>query len=410
MHYKKAFHNLFTISKPLFDRNILIGVTTISGINFSKIQEAFTLLILLHKILAKEIKTIKSENNSLIIQKKVELLNASYTLDSIVGKSKKIKELKAVVPKIAYSDLPVLISGESGTGKELFAQAIHNSSKRCNKPFVAINCGAMAKELVESELFGYEPVAFTGALKMGKKGKLEKASGGTIFFDEIDSMPLDVQVKLLRALSSNEVTKIGGVTPIPIDIRIISATKDNLLKKADNGKFREDFYYRIAYFNLDIPPLRDRVEDIPMLVLYFVDEIVLKSKIPQITVSDEYIEHLMYYFWRGNIRELKNVVHTSIALLENKKELTSELLPAKIIKSYNYNKNKRTFDIANNKRDDTELFSLKEELDIYEELILKEAFKYLQGNITNTAEYLNISTKSMYRKLEKYPKLREFKK
>lgn len=178
---------------------------------------------------------------------------AVYRFDSIVGKHPNLLQAKDLAMQVADCHVPVLILGESGTGKEVFAQAIHQASGRKNGPFVAINCGAIPAELIESELFGYVPGAFTGAIKTGKVGKLEHASGGTLFFDEVESMPLDVQIKLLRALSTKTITRVGGLEEIPIDIRIISATKNDLLQEADEGKFREDLYYRINTVSIQLP-------------------------------------------------------------------------------------------------------------------------------------------------------------
>ncbi len=406
MHYKHAYHDLYCFSKPVLDGQNLVGVLTITWRELDKYKEVYAFLTSIYNILDKEYAIIKNEKKLNKPSKKNNQLYATFTFEDIIGQSYEIIKLKKLALKISQNNLPVLISGESGTGKELLAQAIHNSSKRCDEPFVAINCGAISKELVESELFGYEPGAFTGALRSGKKGKLEAASNGTIFLDEIDSMPLDVQIKLLRAISSNEIVKIGGVNPIPIDIRIISATKENLLEKADAGSFREDLYYRIAYFNLDIPPLRERIKDIPLLVACFVEKYEKENEC-QIKVGDDYIEHLLNYYWRGNIRELQNAVYTSIALLCDNNELISDLLPDKILKSYDFNKNKALFNEVHEKV--LNPFTLKHELEIYEEIIIKNALEQENGNITRTAKNLDIAIKSLYRKIDKYPKLKKYK-
>lgn len=346
-------------------------------------------------------------NSSQKALKNPELLSVHYTFDNIIGQSIEIKELIELAQRIALSDLSVLISGESGTGKELFAQAIHHASNRSNKPFVAINCGAISRDLVESELFGYTSGSFTGAHRSGKTGKVLAASGGTLFLDEIDSMPLDVQVKLLRAFSSKEITKIGGIDPIPIDIRIISATKENLLKKADAGSFRDDLYYRISNIILEIPPLRNRINDISLIVTNLVESIVAEKNLSNIKINDDFMEPLKYYFWRGNIRELQNIVSTAVALVDQDLTLTEGLLPKRILKAYLYKKNLSQFNQMNAQIKETEFStSLKKNLELYEELIIKEALLKEKGNITRTAKRLNVSITSLYRKLEKFPNLK----
>ena len=228
---------------------------------------------------------------------------ARYTMDSILGKSAVIGELKNIAHKMAESSSTVLITGESGTGKEVFAQAIHNASSRKNMPFIAVNCSALAASLLESELFGYEEGAFTGARKGGKIGLFEMADKGTLFLDEIGEMPFELQAKLLRVLMEREVMRIGGTDLIRVDVRIIAATNKNLLELTREGKFREDLYYRINVLPLPLPPLRERKEDIPMLAQAFLQEFGADK-----ALSGKVLRILRGYDWPGNIRELHNCI------------------------------------------------------------------------------------------------------
>lgn len=405
MHFKKVLHNVFTCSKPLLDGEGVVGVLTISAKNFRLYREAHAFLNSIHKILETEYRDYMIEKMRFTSTRKSDPTDTIYKFEDIIGETDKIRAAKKFAMKIAENDLPVLILGESGTGKELFAQSIHNASSRANKPFIAINCGAISKELVESELFGYEPGAFTGALKGGKIGMLAAANGGTVFLDEIDSMPLDAQVKLLRAISTGQITKIGGVNPISIDIRIISATKADLLEKADAGAFREDLYYRIASFTISIAPLRERREDIPLIVRSLVVKYAKEYQKHPVTVSDEYMESLMYYYWRGNIRELQSVVYTSMALLGSGTRLIPELLPERILKSYDFKKNETAYQSIHDAK--VSDFSLRHEMEIFEEMIIRNTLMDENGSVTKAARKLGISVKSLYRKLEKYPKLKE---
>lgn len=229
---------------------------------------------------------------------------AKYTFDSIIGISSTIKDCIKQAKKISNIPKAVLITGESGTGKEIFAQAIHNYSDRKNKPFVAINCASIPPELLESELFGYEEGSFTGAKKGGKRGLFEIAHNGTLFLDEIGDINLGIQAKLLRALEEREIMRIGGDSIVPIDVRIIAATNRDLKKMIEENKFRIDLYYRLNIFTLLLPPLRERKNDIPIIIEHFMDELGFKSK----CLNSQLVEVLCKYDWRGNVRELKNCI------------------------------------------------------------------------------------------------------
>jgi transcriptional regulator with PAS, ATPase and Fis domain len=234
------------------------------------------------------------------------------SIEDIIGKSQQMLEIKTLVEHVAKNNSTILITGESGTGKELFARAIHQESNRKSEPFISINCGALPETLIESELFGYEKGAFTGADSKGKPGKFELADQGTIFLDEIGTMPLYLQVKLLRVLQTREVDKIGGKKPIPINVRILAATNENLEQLVDQGKFREDLYYRLNVIPIHLPPLRERKEDIQYLSRYFIRRYnrLLNRTIQ--SISDEVLTLLQNYRWPGNIRELENCLEYAI--------------------------------------------------------------------------------------------------
>jgi transcriptional regulator with PAS, ATPase and Fis domain len=317
----------------------------------------------------------------------------------IDGNNKNLIEVKSQAEVVAKSNSPVLIFGESGTGKELFAQAIHNASPRKGGPFVAINCGAIPHDLVESELFGYEPGAFTGASTNGKLGKMEIAYGGTMFLDEIESMPLNTQIKLLRALSTSKICRIGGIKEIPIDIRLISATKNDLLTEADKGNFREDLYYRISIITLKLPALRERKDDIPILAKYFIDMYSKEYGYKKLKVEDEFYEALSYYFWRGNIRELRNIIERTIILLDDEQSLSLHQLPEKIVKAYKYKDLKNKLNLIKDEKSNN-LMKLGEEI------IIETVLNVENGNLSRTANRLGISRPTLCSKINCNQKLK----
>ncbi len=257
--------------------------------------------------------------------------DARYTFENIIGNCPPLLRLKGLALKVAQGNTNILITGENGTGKELFAQSIHNSSPYAEGPFVAINCGAIPKELIESELFGYDPGAFTGARKEGRAGKFEFANHGTIFLDEIGDMPYDVQVRLLRVLQEKSVTRIGGKNPIPLNVRVIAATNVNLEKAIENHTFRSDLYYRLNVFSLHIPPLRDREDDILLLADYFLDKYQNPDQLPITQMEDSVRDIFCSYPWPGNIRELENVIEWACILATNG-VLTMDTLPSNMQK------------------------------------------------------------------------------
>jgi two-component system nitrogen regulation response regulator GlnG len=243
-----------------------------------------------------------------------EELKERYQPDkTIIGNSPAMREVYKTIGKVAPSDVTVLIQGESGTGKELIARAIHYNSKRLGKPFIALNCAAIPKELLESELFGFERGAFTGAVER-KLGKFEQANGGTIFLDEIGDMPLDLQAKILRVLQEKEVVRTGGNQSLTVDVRIVAATNQNLEEQVDRKVFREDLFYRLNVVPIQLAPLREREEDIPLLVDYFLEKSCSELEIPRKQCTAEALRQLSSYSWPGNIRELENTIKRAVIL------------------------------------------------------------------------------------------------
>ncbi len=305
---------------------------------------------------------------------------AHFTFDAIVGTSPKLLEALEIAKIAAKNTASLLIYGETGTGKELFAQAIHNAGDRSDRPFVALNCGAIPSELLESELFGYEEGAFTGAQKGGRPGKLELADTGTLFLDEIGDMPFNMQVKLLRALQTGEIRRVGGIRTIPIDIRIISATNKDLKKEIEKECFRPDLFYRITTLSILIPPLRERRDDIPLLVDYFFKR--FGSLDTRKCLAPNIYNLIVNYSWPGNVRQLESAIERAIHLADGK-----------TIKAEH-------FGIEKNNADGTAIRNLT--LDEMEKNIISESLQKHRGNMSSCAKSLGISRPTLYRKLEKY--------
>ena len=234
-------------------------------------------------------------------------MSQTYQFHNIIGKSEKILEIFEIIEKVARTDSTVIITGETGTGKELIARAIHKCSPRKDRPFVPINCAAIPEQLLESEFFGYEKGAFTGAMR-SRMGRIEFSNQGTLFLDEISSMSLELQAKLLRVIQEQEFERIGGLKTIKVDFRLISATNQDLKEKIKEGTFREDLFYRLNVIPINVPPLRERKSDIPILVNHFLKDLREHNKTSVKRFSDKAMERLMQYHWPGNVRELKNLV------------------------------------------------------------------------------------------------------
>ena len=316
-------------------------------------------------------------------------------LDNIIGNSYLINKVKEEALMSAKTSSTVLITGESGTGKELFARAIHNHSNRAENPFIAVNCAAIPDNLLESELFGYEEGAFTGAKKGGSLGKFELANKGTIFLDEIGDMSLHLQAKLLRVLQEKEVDKIGSKRNIAIDVRIIAATNKDLEKMVEKGTFREDLYYRLNVIPITLPSLRERKGDIHLLIEYMIKEYANKLDKQVSYIDENTLSCMINYDWPGNIRELQNVIEYSVNRCESN-TITLENVPNRIKNNSNYNSIKSTDD------DSEHNIKTLEELEKREILKALEKFKKYKKDKELMAEALGISRATLYRKLEKY--------
>lgn len=308
---------------------------------------------------------------------------AIYTFDKIIGNNKEFLKTIEFAKQIADSRSTILIMGESGTGKEVFAQSIHNYSNRRNETFVALNCGAIPKNLIESELFGYEEGAFTGAKKNGHPGKFEIADGGTIFLDEVGEMPLDMQTRLLRVIEEGTVCRIGSTKEIVVDVRIIAATNKDLVEEVNRGNFRKDLFYRLNVLPLRLPALRERKDDIPLLIDYFMNKISKRINKKVIELPKDYLKELIEYDWPGNIRELENLIELV---------LNTGCIDHNHIKSKKAIGNENYIDIEEAE------FNLEK---VEKEIIIK-ALKRFKGNITNCAKALGIGRNTLYRKISKY--------
>ncbi len=314
-------------------------------------------------------------------------LENNYGFGQVIGKSDKMQLIFSMIDRIAQSKATVLLSGESGVGKEVFAKLIHERSKRKDKNFVVINCGAIPENLIESELFGHEKGAFTGA-NQTKIGKFEQADQGTVFLDEVGELPLSMQVKFLRILQEKEFQRVGSLESIKTDIRIIAATNKNLMQEVKNGNFREDIYYRLNVINFEIPPLRKRKEDIPLLAEHFLESFTTEYNKDLKIIEIEALSVLVNYPWLGNVRELKNAIERAVVVAEKNEEiLTKNHIPKEILGEDN--------DIqytANEK------MTLKE----FEKIFITNTLKQTNGNKTKTAEILGVKRQTLYNKIKEY--------
>ena len=331
-------------------------------------------------------------------KKEATSVGRQYSFDTIVGKSPAIQAAIALAQKVSATEVPVLLTGETGTGKEVFAQSIHQHSSRKGKSFVAINCSSFSRDLLESEMFGHKAGAFTGALKetkglfeafagamKTKKGLIELAAGGTVFLDEIGEMAFDLQAKLLRILETGEFIKIGDTKPTKVDVRIIAATNRDLEKEIELGHFREDLFYRLSVFQIHLPALRERVEDIPLHIKAFVSAFSSKMGKNIRTISPEYIDALKKRAWKGNVRELRNAIERSLIIADGD-TLTLDALPL----------NMQTSSAAS-----TESYS-GFDLSGVEKMHIQKVLKYTKGNKTETSRLLGIGLTTLYRKIEEY--------
>ncbi len=311
-----------------------------------------------------------------------------FYLDAIIGESPVIKQLKRTVEKAAKSDSTILIQGESGVGKEMIAQAVHSLSNRRNKPFIGINCAALPELLLESELFGYEEGAFTGARKGGKRGKFELAEGGTILLDEIGDLPLNMQAKLLRVLQEREFERVGGTDTIKLDVRVIAATNHDLRKLAQEGKFRIDLFYRLNVVPIAVPPLKARTDDIPLLIGHFSEKLTKEKNISPKIVTDQTLELLLKYDWPGNVRELENIVERASYLTEGN-VIREDCLPPHIR------------ELKGNKTGKV-IRPIKDAVREVEKQLITEALNVSKGNKVMTAKILGITRVTLYQKIKEF--------
>lgn len=386
-----AYHQELMVGKEIFLADIQgqkkrYNLTTRRIETAGKSKEDYLFLIAEQKYVKKMAQTLMSTH-------------APLTFDNIIGNSPSILQTINVARRAAESESNVLLLGESGTGKDVFAQAIHNGSSRAKGPFVSINCGAIPKELIVSELFGFTEGSFTGARKGGGAGKFELSDGGTLFLDEIGEMPLDLQPVLLRVLETRKVTRIGGKDEIAVDVRVIAATNSNLREKVTQGLFRLDLYYRLNIICIDIPPLRDRKSDIPLLIQYFYERVgpnKLKWPIPE-----EFMKELAKYDFPGNVRELQNLVERCYNLDPDGK-LLPDNLPADIRNWTDTHPGNLT-----RKESSEQTLRLESDLNVntasdLERLLIIQAMKHNNMNISKAAQELGWARSTLYRKLKKW--------
>jgi two-component system NtrC family response regulator len=332
------------------------------------------------KIIPLLYKAIEKANLQQRVAELSQKIAGKHQFNTIIGQSKKLNEAIDLAKRVSQTDTTVLLLGETGTGKEVFAQSIHYESPRATKPFVALNCSGFSPDLLESELFGYKAGAFTGANK-DKKGLLEEANGGTLFLDEIGEMNLDLQAKLLRVLENQSFIKVGDTHTQQVNVRILAATNKDLKADAASGKFRSDLYYRLSVFTIMLPPLRERKADIPMLAKYYLKEYATKSNRTSLHLDDKILDIFEKYQWRGNIRELKNVMER-LVILSDGDELNLSALPPEFFEFA---------PVPNN-------FNLQQ----VEKQHIQKVLVHTKGNKTETSRLLGIGLTTLYRKIEEY--------
>jgi two-component system response regulator PilR (NtrC family) len=333
-----------------------------------------------------EAKRLKDEN--VLLKKDLQEI---YSFEHMIGKSKVMKEIYTLIEKIGTTDSTVLISGESGTGKELAARAIHFQSRRRNGTFVSLNCAALPENLLESELFGHVRGAFTGAV-VDKRGMFEVAQRGALFLDEIGETTPWTQVKILRALQDRKIRRVGGTEEIPIDVRIICATNQDLKKRIEEGKFREELFYRINVISVTMPPLRERIEDIPLLVSHFLQKYCQRMNRRMKRVAPEVIGLFEAYAWPGNVRELENVIERIVAI-EDRETITPSCLPGEILHPGQRTEASTGFEPG---------FNLTAHIDEISKKYLLQALQAAGSNLKKAAELLGLSYRSLRYLIEKY--------
>ncbi len=336
---------------------------------------------------AEEREQLRRENQ--LLRREVQ---REYSFENIVSKNAKMKQIFEVIKKVAPYKSTILIMGESGTGKELVARALHYNSDRSKKPFVAVNCGAIPENLLESELFGHVKGAFTDAIRT-KRGLFEEADGGTLFLDEIGELPPQLQVKLLRVLQEGEIRRVGDSKPIKVDVRIISATVKDLVKEVNEGRFRDDLFYRLNVLPIHIPPLRERKEDVPLLVEHFIKKFTLSTNKKVVGIDSKALEALINYRWSGNVRELENTIERAVVLADGENIMLENLPPE--IREFK-EEEVSVLPVAE------EEYSIKKASRILETNLIKKALKKTRGNHTHAARLLEISHRALLYKIKEY--------
>lgn len=339
-----------------------------------------------NKIIPLVSRAVEKARMNVRLEKLEKKVGHTYSFDSVLGDSKALKDAVSLARKVSGTDVPVLLTGETGTGKEVFAQAIHYNSKRAKQNFVAVNCSSFSKELLESEMFGHKAGSFTGALK-DKKGLFEEADNGTIFLDEIGEMAFELQAKLLRILETGEYIKIGDTKPTRVNVRVVAATNRNLPEEITAGRFREDLFYRLSVFQIHLPPLREREGDVRILAKAFVKDFSVRLARPVTEITPAFLEALEQQPWKGNIRELRNVIERSLIVCESERLDVADL----------------PLDIQNThyeQSDETTPGSF--ELSAMERRHIARVLEYTKGNKTEAARLLKIGLTTLYRKIEEY--------
>jgi len=380
-HWPVNNHDTIVFRMPLYKDGVLIG-----AMGQSLVLDAAGV-----RILSKKLRELEGE---LAVYKDVvnSIYTSKYCFDSIVGEDVTLRNVKSIALRAANTGSTILIRGESGTGKELFANAVHKAGPRSNQPFIRVNCAALPDHLLESELFGYEEGAFTGARKGGKPGKFELANRGTVFLDEIGDMPLAMQSKLLIVLQEREVERVGGTKPVHIDVQVIAATNRNLEEMMKKGKFREDLYYRLNVVTLNVPSLRQRPQDIPLLINDLLPKLQQRMHTQIEKVSPDALQLLTNYDWPGNVRELENLLERAINFADLNQEtcLTSEHFPflSRLLIPPN-----QGFEGVDN---------LGEAVEMLERETIQRVLNKTHNNKAQTAKILGINKSVLYRKLNKY--------
>lgn len=351
-----------------------------------------------------DVTDIKSLTKELTEAKKIiRKLEAKYTFDDIIAEDEIMIQVLEKAKRAGITPATVLLRGESGTGKELFAHSIHNLSDRKYNQFVRVNCAAISEGLLESELFGYEEGAFTGARKGGKTGLFEEAHGGTIFLDEIGEIPISTQVKLLRVLQEKEIMRVGGTKSIPIDVRVIAATNAHLEELMREGKFREDLYYRLNVFPIEIPPLRERKADLYPLVMYLVRKFNQEYGRNVDEISEEALNHLKKYDWPGNVRELQNFIgRTLVNIKYQERVILKKHLPKFFDNDEDLLRKKEEVSPSEETPQEEAILPLKKVLEKEEKRVISETLQKMNGNRSATAKALGLSIRNFYYKMEKY--------